>query len=1330
MDRSGTKLTDYYMGLDIGTSSVGWAVTDSDYNILEYRRKALWGVHLFDEGKTASERRMHRCARRRLNRRKQRIALLRELFDKEICDVDPSFFERLDESNLKLEDRNSGQPNSLFNDPDFTDRDFHSRFPTIYHLRRFLMDTNEKPDIRLVYLAVHHIVKYRGHFLFSGISSGEIPSFEDVIGLLLDDIDKYGMDLRTQDLSRISDILSDRNLGISDKKRLLNEAFGCETKQEKELVSLLSGGKTKLDVLFGDDNLKGMGLSLSDAAAEDKLLEMEDELDEDSMITIRLAKKLYDWSVLSSILKGFDSISEAKISIYDRHSEDLKFLKKAVRQYAPDKYRDVFKAGDKTHVGNYCSYSGVCGKGKPEKTCDQEDFCKYCRKILSGTGIENDPEFADMMDRLTNGDFMPKQSSKDNSVLPYTVHRRELRAILDNAARFHTFLEEVGEDGFTVAEKIMKLQEFRVPYYVGPLSPTSPRSWAVRKNSDRITPWNFEDSVDTEASAEGFMENLTSTCTYMIGEKVLPRNAPTYLYFQLYNELNNIRINGERMAVGLKKEMVRDLFEDPSRKGRVTVNTIKKYLVQRGVVEKKDPVEITGIDGDVKSTLRPYLSMKTILGEKAGSMELCDEISRIITIFEDGRQVRSRLGKVLGDKLSESDISSLSKLSMEGWGRLSRRFLTGLRVMCPDLGREACILDIMENTQYNLMETYHRFGFDKLVDNHNESMTSDGEVTYDDIDALYVSPAVKRGIWRTVCVVKDVVEHLGHPPRKVFVETTRQVTDPADRKRTESRKDHLVQLYKACREDVQLLDDLNSRSESDLKSRSLYLYYTQKGRCMYCGAKIDIESLGNKEIVDRDHIYPQSVIKDDSIHNNMVLACRKCNAAKSNTYPIPAEWQMRMRPLWDELLEKKYIRPEKYSRLVRTEGFSQDELARFINRQLVETSQSVKGAISILKRMFGSETEIVFVKAGTVSDFRQYCDSPITAKCRMLNDLHHAKDAYLNIVVGNVYNTKFTKDVIRFLGTHETYNIGKMYERPVSRNGMTAWIPGDEGTIKTVLKNMRRDNVLFTKYPFIQKGQLFDDNPLRAKDTLLDKKRDLPAKKYGGYDNVKGACYSLVEYRVKDKKVRSLEPVPIMELKLLNDERALSQYFSRTLQNDVRVLIPVIRMNTLIEMNGFRMHVAGRTGNSIVFYPAVQLLVPDEWMMYIRRLSKMDQDRKDKIVRTAGYYGITSECNMGLFDYLLDKCGMRPYSEMFGALRKNLETVRNSFADAETDIQAEVLVQILYSFQCNATSTCLTKVGGVGLTGRIVLNKKMGTGNVSIIDQSCSGLSENIRRIS
>ena len=65
----------------------------------------MWGVRLFDEAKTAAERRTFRVARRRRQREVARIGLLREYFADAIHEVDPGFFHRLEESKYYLEDR-------------------------------------------------------------------------------------------------------------------------------------------------------------------------------------------------------------------------------------------------------------------------------------------------------------------------------------------------------------------------------------------------------------------------------------------------------------------------------------------------------------------------------------------------------------------------------------------------------------------------------------------------------------------------------------------------------------------------------------------------------------------------------------------------------------------------------------------------------------------------------------------------------------------------------------------------------------------------------------------------------------------------------------------------------------------------------------------------------------------------------------------------------------------------------------------------------------------------------------------------------------------------
>ena len=158
------KNKEWYLGLDVGSASVGWAATDINYKLLRKNKKRLWGARLFEEAKTAADRRSFRAGRRRLARRRWRISLLEELFAKEVSKNDPNFFLRLKESKYHFEDKSLMNEYLLFNDKDYTDKDYYKEYPTIYHLRSSLM-TEENPDIRKVYLAIHSMLKNRGHFL-------------------------------------------------------------------------------------------------------------------------------------------------------------------------------------------------------------------------------------------------------------------------------------------------------------------------------------------------------------------------------------------------------------------------------------------------------------------------------------------------------------------------------------------------------------------------------------------------------------------------------------------------------------------------------------------------------------------------------------------------------------------------------------------------------------------------------------------------------------------------------------------------------------------------------------------------------------------------------------------------------------------------------------------------------------------------------------------------------------------------------------------------------------------------------------------------------------
>ena len=118
----------YYLGLDMGTSSLGWAVTDRDYHLLRAKGKDLWGVRLFSEAESAAGRRTQRVSRRRLQREKARIGFVRDVFADAINEVDPGFYQRLDDSKYFPEDKTEMQRFALFSGNGFTDREYYDQF--------------------------------------------------------------------------------------------------------------------------------------------------------------------------------------------------------------------------------------------------------------------------------------------------------------------------------------------------------------------------------------------------------------------------------------------------------------------------------------------------------------------------------------------------------------------------------------------------------------------------------------------------------------------------------------------------------------------------------------------------------------------------------------------------------------------------------------------------------------------------------------------------------------------------------------------------------------------------------------------------------------------------------------------------------------------------------------------------------------------------------------------------------------------------------------------------------------------------------------------------
>ena len=112
-------------------------------------------------------------------------------------------------------------------------------------------------------------------------------------------------------------------------------------------------------------------------------------------------------------------------------------------------------------------------------------------------------------------------------------------------------------------------------------------------------------------------------------------------------------------------------------------------------------------------------------------------------------------------ELTEKQIKSISMLSYKGWGRLSKVFLENITAPIPGSEEVWNIITAMWETNDNLMQILSKnYQFMDRIEEYN-SIRKEKNLSYKTVEELYVSPAVKRQIWQTLKVVKEITKGNG-----------------------------------------------------------------------------------------------------------------------------------------------------------------------------------------------------------------------------------------------------------------------------------------------------------------------------------------------------------------------------------------------------------------------------------------------------------------------------------------------------------------------------------------------------------------------------------------
>lgn len=1328
---------EYNIGLDIGTTSVGWSVVETDnQKVMRKGNKALWGVRLFEEATTAESRRMQRSTRRRYDRRRERIKLLQEEFSEEINKVDKNFFQKLKESKY-VENDKINKKIVLTKEEKQELKDYQNKYKTIYHLRDELINNPEKKDIRLVYLAIHHIIKYRGNFLYqnanfnidnldikdklnvlfsilsNNIQELEIP--EDYINII--DFDELEADLLKDTKNDVKALL------IDNLTELTNKSFATE------FGKLMVGNKGNINKLLMLETDNKIEISFSGTDYDDKYEEYQEALGENIEI-LDILKQIYDCIFLKKIFKRNKntSISSLMVKSFEQHKKDLNFLKELFKGNR-ELYNEIFRTKK-----DLCLYEKYITN---KIDCDEfrKEINKLLESLFSDENIKQnllDEYNLEVKERIENGTFLPRITTTDNGKYPYQLNKSELGKIIENQGKYYPFLLNKLNDNKTY--KIVKLLEFRIPYYVGPLvsEKRSENSWLERKiNNVKITPYNFDDVVDKEKTAEKFIKRMISHCTYLLDEYALANNSILYSEFKVMNELKQIRVNDRKLELKFQQQILEDFFKKTS--GTITERKFKNYLISTGEYSMEGGnFRITGYsaDGKFANNMQSYVDFFGENGIFTGTdydLENAEEIIEWITIFED-KDILEKKVRDNYSKLNENQIKKVLAKKYSGWGSLSKKLLKTKYYKDKATELYKSILDLMYETDKNFMQIINddKYNFQEMIKEFNNK-EENKKLNYSIVEELATSPATKRGIYQALKVVEELVDYIGYEPKNISIEMARSEEEKV---RKDSRKDYINNLYKGCKDSIENYKKLKHELDShEITSQRLFLYFIQEGKCLYTGTSLNIEDIENQSLYEIDHIIPRSLIKDDSI-DNKALVLKECNQDKKASYVLPSKFRnSKQKNWWKHLKDNGLMSAKKFHNLIR-EKYNEEDINGFINRQLVETRQITKHVANILNNLY-KDTNVIYLKADLSHNYREKYD---LFKFRDINDYHHAHDAYLAAVLGE-YKEKFMKRKINFDMVKELNNKIVEMDEGKRRNLRFGYVINslDENLNDIVLKisenlvdnetgevlfnahefnkrvedTLYRNDILISRKTEIRTGQFYKETIYKKGKGTIPIKFGMPTDIYGGYSNTNAKKLMLIEYNESKMKIIGLP----MALAARNNDAEINDYIKTQINlkknSTFKIKKCSIPFETEIIYNNQNVFIKGYSigHKNCEISNAIQLKIAKDKMKHWKyALQYLLNDKKQYIDFAEKYVN-------EIYDFLINL-------DLFPLFNKELDKLKNkvNFEDLALDQQKKITKELFKMLHCNSVNANLSEFGlgdrmgrlsGYNITNGIIISKSV-----------------------
>ena len=954
-------------GLDIGIGSVGSAVSDGD-NIL------YMGTHVFNPANEASESRTNRSARRNLARKKWRKKQLVEAFnDFGIISKD--------------ETTKPGYLCFTTNNKEFakpTDR-------TVYHLRKRAL--NEQVTEREVLLCLYNMLHARGHFLLETIDfTKDTISFDEYKSKFYGTINGYieiSENVKKEFEDEILEKVFSKRLKSNEIKTLFkNRKFILDdeiVEQLKELILLICSYKVTVSKISPDIEFK------SDKCNITLLKTTSDEIPE----FLSNAVELYDLANIHQILESHNYLCEVAVEKIDKYDE-------VVNTYGinSNEYKELAKE--------------ISGKSAPN--------AKHNRIVRNS----------------------------DNTY-PNGLYVKECRDILRKQQEYN---KNISDEFIEVCESIIAA---RIPYFVGPLKDDAKNAWVVKNEKIKYSydyAMKHGDPIDLAKTIKKWKERMISRCTYLPDQFALPKGSFLAETYNIVNELNILQaIDKNNDYYYLTREDKVLIFDTLFlHGGKIKFSDVKDVLDLSSYGPKNSNAKYFNNSYSLYTDIVKYIPELTLtsIEEIFSNEEKINKIEDIILNLNLYNEEKTKIDYFVGEGYSKDIAIKLSKLKSNSYYSYSKKFIyeqsmdgkgsSLLKLLFDDNTSKytneqmTLITNAVDENGVALDFTANKY-INKIKENNNNLdinlLIEDGK------PIIPISRPVIRALNETLKVYTQLVKTYG-VPKRVIIETTRSLLNDHKQKpkfydKTKSLYDHLIEQLHENKE-YEKYSKVESWEEIEkyvtTNKTKVELYITQNGWDLLTGEAIDINHLEDYEV---DHILPRG-FGDDSMNDKMLIS-RLANQRKGNRLPLEfidsgenigqykvttSSFIKRVQTLYDMNL----ISEEKKNRLLLENS---NELSKFINQNLVDTSYIIREFISIINAyntVNNYDTHVVAMKSAYTNLYRKVFNMD---KVRDFGDQHHAHDAALLVVADKTLSTYYPhyderKILTKENDTFKTYN--------------------------------------------------------------------------------------------------------------------------------------------------------------------------------------------------------------------------------------------------------------------------------------------------------------------